>query len=142
MTHRVCNSRKPIPKVKPGTTIQIPEAFLKEMTDHGAYAYALILTGECLDPEMRDGDYVVVAPGMDYQPGDFVVLQWKDGRVPSVKRLVMAPPTGWEKWSAESEALPLVSIEQLNPPRRFSLTTDKLSAIHRVVGSFSAGGAR
>jgi peptidase S24-like protein len=134
--------RKPVPEIKPETTIRPPEALLKKMADYSVGAYALIVTGDCLDPEICDGDYALVAPEMAYERGDFVVLLWKDGRVPSVKRLAMAPPSGWEKWSEKSEALPLVFVEQLNPPQRYAVTTDHLQALHRVVGSFQAvGGA-
>jgi hypothetical protein len=76
---------------------------------------------------------------MPYEPDDFVVLRWKDGRLPSIKRLRMAAPPGWERWHPESEVVPFVVVEQLNPPKRYGATTDKLSAIHRVVGSFKAG---
>ncbi|MDX1540731.1 MAG: helix-turn-helix transcriptional regulator [Geminicoccaceae bacterium] len=44
-----------------------------------AYAYALEVRGEALEPMFRDGDLLVVAPSADVRRHDRIVLRLKDG---------------------------------------------------------------
>ncbi len=97
--------------------------------------YALLLAGDCLDPIIKDGDYCVCEPSMDFGTGDFVILWPKNpAKIPVIKRLVMAPPRDWQKWThPESEAVPACIVEMLNPRRQLRVNLGSIAAIHRVV---------
>ena len=127
---------------KTGTSFQIPTTLLDEIGDeHRQHLYILILDGDCLEPEVHHNDHAIVAPTMPVRRGDFVVLWPKNpAHRPQMKRVVMAPMEGWQKYSPDTwDVLPLIFVEQLNPPRHYQITTDKLSAIHRVVTTFRPG---
>jgi hypothetical protein len=120
-------------------TFQIPTALLDKIPEeHWGELFILILDGDCLEPEVHHDDRAIVAPTMPIRPGDFVVLWPKDqAHRPQMKRVVMVPMEGWEKFDpATWEVVPLIFVEQLNPPRQYEIRTDKLAAIHRVVTTF------
>jgi hypothetical protein len=97
--------------------------------------YAVILDGHCLDPIIKDGNYAVCEPHTPFSVGDFVALWPKDpAKIPVIKRLVIAPPWDWQKWThPESEAVPACIVEMLNPHRQFRVDLSRIAAIHRVV---------
>jgi hypothetical protein len=106
---------------------------------HVADIYAMGVDGDCLEPVIHNKSMVLVTPEMPIRSGDFVTLWPKDpGQRPGIKRVVMAPPENWSSWVSD-EVIPLVIVEQLNPPRQYRITTDKLSAIHRVFATFTPG---
>ena len=98
-------------------------------------AYGCPLKGDCLSPEINEGDMPLVSPSAEPKEGDFVVLYFVSGAVPLMKRLVMAPmvPIG-TKLHPDSDVMPIVVVEMLNPPRQLITTIDKLTAMHKVVG--------
>ena len=133
-------STKPHKQEKPIGQTGVPIGLADVVAKAGAGVYAMVCDGDCLEPVIHDKAMVLVAPGMPIRPGDFVTLWPKDpAHRPGVKRVVMAPPADWATWSPDSEAIPLVIVEQLNPPRRYHITNDKLSAIHRAFATFTPG---
>ncbi len=100
-----------------------------------ADAYGCPLRGDCLAPEINDGDMALASPSAVPKVGDFVVLYGKDGGTPWLKRLVMLPgvPVG-TPLHPDSDVMFLVVVEMLNPPRQFNIPLDRLSAMHAVVG--------
>jgi hypothetical protein len=130
---------RPLDTVTAGHHERVPAEVLDKIPEQyrGANLYLMICDGDCLEPEIRHNDRALVVPGMPIRRDDFVVLWPKDqAQQPAIKRLEMAPPKEWEKWSPDSEAIPVIIVYQLNPPRRYVITTDKLKAIDRVVGTF------
>lgn len=100
--------------------------------------YCLIVDGRCLEPRIRHGDYIVVAPHAPIQPGDLAVFYIKGREAnPAIKRLVVPPPPNWATWKidSDSEVVPAVIVEQDNPPKQMTTTVDRLAAIHRVIAS-------
>jgi hypothetical protein len=101
----------------------------------------MIGEGTCLvELEVQDGDYLMVAPTLTVCSGDLVVL-WPKAATqrPPIQRLVIRPPEDWQHWHPDREVVPVIVIEQLNPPRHYRITTDKLAAIHRVLTTFRPG---
>jgi hypothetical protein len=100
-----------------------------------ANAYGAPLLGNCLEPELFDGDMALVSPIQEPQAGDFVVLYPVAGGMPKLKRLVMTPmfPVG-TPLHPDSDVMPMVMVEMLNPPQQLMVTVDKLKAMHKVVG--------
>ncbi len=102
-------------------------------------AYALVLKGRCLEPELHDGEMAICSPAAPIEVGRFVALWPADGSQPILKRLVMEPlvPVG-TKLHPDSDVVPIVVVEMLNPRRQLAIRIDKLKAMHRVVGAYRA----
>ena len=98
-------------------------------------AYGAPLHGDCLEPVMCDGDMALVSPTELPDVGDLVVLYHVKGGTPWLKRLVMAPlvPVGLPL-HPDSDVVPMVAVEMLNPPKQFMFGSDQLRAMHKVVG--------
>ncbi len=110
-------------------TIRVPPGMVGDDTE----AYVLICDGDCLSPEANDGDYVVASPNAPLARGKLGVLYPKGGK-PALKKMVMVPPPSMMTAHPDSELMPLVIFEQLNPPRGYLVTVDKLEAVHGVLG--------
>ncbi len=98
-------------------------------------AYGCPLSGTCMAPVLNDGDMLLLSPAGLPQPGNFVLLIPAQGGTPWLKRLVLAPmlPVG-NPLHPDSDVAPVLIVDMLNPPRRFIVSTDRLAAMHRVVG--------
>ena len=101
--------------------------------------YATQLIGDCLEPVVYEGDRIVAAQGAHPRNGDYVVLWFKDHETPLVKRAVMIPPADLMKVGKGSDVVPIIVVEQLNPPRQYSTTVDKIEDMHLVIGVARAG---
>ena len=42
---------------------------------YGPYTVALVIRGDSMQPEFREGDIIIVDPSVDPQPGDYVVAK-------------------------------------------------------------------
>ncbi len=75
-----------------------------------------------------------MSPATWPEPGDFVIV-WPKVGPPKIKRLVLQVP----KWTAapSSEVMPLVVLQQTNPPRSFGIGMDRVRAVHKVIGSLA-----
>ncbi len=111
-------------------TILCPRKVIRAWPD----AYALQTEGDCLAPEIGDGDHVVASPSAPLRCGDYAVLHGKEGGC-SVKRLVIVPDP--DLWNSGSEPGSNISgvlvIEMTNPRKTFFVSCDKLDAVHAVV---------
>ncbi len=96
--------------------------------------YLVGVDGDCLSPEVNDGDSVVASPDAPVTQGKFVLLYPKDGGKPSMKRAIMIPPPSMMEVHPDSDLLPLVIFEQLNPPRLYQVEVDRIEAVHGVLG--------
>ena len=99
-------------------------------------AYAVVLAGTCLEPHAMDGDMAICSPAAPIRAGCIVTL-WPAVGSPVIKRLVLEPmsPVG-TPLHPDSDVVPLVIVEALNPPRQFMIRVDRLKAMHAVVGFY------
>lgn len=132
------------PKPKPSRLARAPELgrilVPRAMMGSDTEAYVITVTGDCLSPEVNDGDYAVASPNAPVTPGKLVILYPNDGDA-RIKRAVMMPPASMMKVHPDCEFMPLVIVEQLNPPRRYTVPVDKLEAVHGVLGVIPRGEA-
>lgn len=84
-------------------------------------AFCLQVIGSSMEPRYLEGQVLYIHPGLVPQPGDFVVVQCRDGRA-LVKRFL--------RYSKDRTAL---KLEQYNPPDRFSLPLEEVTAMQRIV---------
>lgn len=112
-----------------------PDGFLEEMdypTGHGEgsveywardpSAYALRVKGDSMHPRYRAGEFIVVTPSIEAQPGRDVVVKLKDGRK-LLKQL---------NWIRGGE-VQLLSINDGYAPNTLDMA--EIDSIHRVAGS-------
>lgn len=85
-------------------------------------AYAVRVRGDSMHPRYRAGEFVVITPGIEAQPGADVVVALKDGRK-LLKQL---------NWQRDGE-LQLLSINNHFGP--LTLPQSDVLYIHRVAGS-------
>ena len=111
-------------------TVTVPPRFADAITEN---TYALTVEGVCLAPDITDGDMVIATPDRTPRAGEFAVIYPRGGGKPVVKRLVLAVPETLDV-HPNSEVMPLVIAEQLNPPKVFRCPADKLIAVHAVIG--------
>jgi len=109
--------------------------------------YALELTGDCLDPVVKDGWLGAFSPVVTFEPDDFVAIFFKH-RFPEfrgtnvlLKRLVLGPPDGFDFTASpmKGEALPVIVAEQLNPAKQFFFRCRDILAVHKCVGWYERG---
>jgi phage repressor protein C with HTH and peptisase S24 domain len=85
-------------------------------------AYAVRVKGDSMHPRYRAGEFVVVTPGIEAQPGSDVVVALQDGRK-LLKQL---------NWQRDGE-IQLLSINNHFAP--LTLTLAEVQWVHRVAGS-------
>ena len=84
-------------------------------------AYALRVKGDSMHPRYRAGEFIVVTPSIEAQPGRDVVVKMRDGRK-LLKQL---------NWIRGDE-VQLLSINDGYAPT--TLSVDEIESIHRVAG--------
>lgn len=98
--------------------------------------YALKGVGDCMAPLLEDGALFVCDKQREPAPGDIVSLIFakeaaRRWGVPGlVNKLAMALPP----WNLTGDAIGLVIVDQLNPPRRYCIPTSEVLAVHKVIG--------
>jgi len=105
--------------------------------------YASIAKGKCLEPVFADGECIAFSKVEDIQPGDYVGIclvpdAIQPGEPPNrVKRLRSIMPGMMFPYHAAqgSELMPLVELEQHNPPRVLRVPADRILAMHKVIGT-------
>ena len=112
--------------------VSVPKDIAQQYPD----LYASSLEGDCMEPQFQRGDKIILSPSAKPEAGDFGVF-WpkKEGEQPQLKRLVM-PPLRWDV-PAGGECMPIVIIEQTNPPRRYAVAVDRIRAAHKVIARMS-----
>ena len=121
----------PLEGVPTTGTIHLPNDFF--VADPGPGAYALRLEGNCLEPELFDGDMAVVSPTAPLVAGEWVVI-WRLKGKPLLKRLVIRPAS-FDLDVVTGEVMPAVIVEMLNPRKVMAIPMDQVKAIHAVVGT-------
>lgn len=96
------------------------EGFVEFWTKDSS-AYALRVKGDSMHPRYRAGEFIVVTPSIEAQPGRDVVVKLKDGR----KLLKLL---NWVR----SDEIQLLSINEGYAPT--TLSVDEIESIHRVAG--------
>jgi hypothetical protein len=97
--------------------------------DTPSEAFGLKMVGNCLAPRAVDGQIVVVESKLP-EPGDLAVFWFKGQAMPAVK-ILCSPIVGYPL-HPESECIPIIEAEQLNPPKRYCVGLDKIECIARV----------
>jgi phage repressor protein C with HTH and peptisase S24 domain len=90
-------------------------------------AYTVKVRGDSMRPRIKPGEYLAVEPSVEAQPGDDVVVIFRDGRK-MVKELVFI---------RQDE----VEFHSINDGSRLTVKTSDLQAIHRVGGIYPRGSA-
>ena len=116
-------------------TFHLPKKFLGGCDDPDIYM--ALTVGDCLVPEINPGETVIVSPAAAPEPGNFVIIWLKKG-TPKVKRLVFRLPTiSVPAPGSDSNVMPALVLEQINPARTFWIPMDKVRAVHKVIGTFT-----
>jgi len=87
-------------------------------------AYAVIVTGDSMEPRFFAGETLFIHPGLPPKPGDDVIVQLDNGSSSQavVKRLT------------RRTAAKLI-CEQFNPPTDVQFDATEVKSVHRVVGA-------
>ena len=111
--------------------------------------YASIAHGDCLAPVFDDGECFVFSKSEAPCAGDYVGI-WLRPDIPHadelprrVKRLPMGLPPGWTlplNMAPGSELMPLIELEQFNPPRVLRVPADHILAMHKIIGTAVTNG--
>jgi hypothetical protein len=108
--------------------------------------YAFTAQGGCLEPVFLDGECIAFSKDEEVQPGDYVGIclvpdEIHPGELPNrVKRLrsIMPGITFPYRCAPTSEIVPIVELEQHNPPRVLRVRVDRILAMHKVIGTAKA----
>ncbi len=84
-------------------------------------AYALRVRGDSMSPRYRSGEFIVVTPSIEAQPGTDVVVKLRDGRK-LLKHL------NWKR----GDEVQLISVNDGFPPTTVAL--DEIESVQRVAG--------
>jgi len=114
-----------------------PASILPELPE----IYAMRTEGDCMVPEILDGQKIIVSKTEEVKRGDTVCLWLKSQSRPEgysalVKKVAMLPPphvTFPYAEHPESEVVALVFVEQINPPRAYQFRCDQILAMHKVI---------
>ena len=123
------------PQHEHGTTgiLHLPRKYLGGCDDPEFYMAPL--EGDCLMSEINSGEMVLVSPAAAPEPGDFIII-WPTAGKPRVKRLTFRlPPISVPAPGSDSNVMPVLVFEQINPERTFWLPMDKVQAVHKVIGT-------
>lgn len=121
-----------IPKPKPLPNIPFPT--FEDIPD----VFAMKLAGDCLAPELMDGDDVVFTKAEAPRAGDIAIFilrpeEVREGGYQSlIKRLVLGiPPWVTFPWreNPKSEVRALAIAAQSNPPRQYMIPCERLLAV-------------
>ena len=114
-------------------TLRLPKKYIGGCDDPDLYMAPTV--GDCLVPEINPGDTVIASPAAAPEPGDFVIIWLKKGK-PKVKRLVFRlPPIRVPAPGSDSNVMPALVLEQINPKRTYWMPMDKVRAVHKVIGT-------
>ena len=97
--------------------------------------YLLDVRGNCMSPDLEDGDLALVSPALDPEPGQLVALE-KEGNQGYAKRLVEAISHFLlpQYASPENEMVARVVVEMNEPRQCLSARADKFKSIRPIVG--------
>jgi phage repressor protein C with HTH and peptisase S24 domain len=99
-----------------------PDGRVMSLTDKTAYA--LRIKGDDLAPAIESGQYLIVLPGAEPQPGERIVVSFKDGRKAVLKLLFRRADT--------------IAVTELAGGLQQTLERDELEYVHAVFGLVEA----
>jgi phage repressor protein C with HTH and peptisase S24 domain len=90
--------------------------------------YAMYIVGDSMVPAFRQGELALIHPHMPFRPGDDVLVfrELEHEVAAMVKTLVKASEDTW-------------TLEQFNPPKKFTLSRKEWPRCHRIIGKYSRG---
>lgn len=104
------------------TDLDYPEGYGDGFIDfptNDGQAYALHCVGESMRPRIKNGEFVIIEPNIEAQPGDEVLVKGNDDRV-MIKKLLYT----------RADHIYLLSINENHHP--ISLPLNEISALHPV----------
>jgi hypothetical protein len=138
--------RRTASKIQPQKPASLPAMDPDTLPD----LYCAKLEGDCLEPFLPDGASVALQKTATYTVGDIVCIWWqsefiKPGMRPGwLKRIRLNAPPWVKKYPYSdhpgSDVGALIVLEQLNPPRTYSVPCSHIRAIHKAIGYIPAGG--
>lgn len=87
------------------------------------------MRGNCMAPDVCDGDHIFISPTADLLPGTVAAIFTRDGKR-GVKRFVTVPPA--KSWEGTIEIVLLVNQE--SPPHGYGLPMGMIEAVHGAIG--------
>lgn len=142
-TESRCISRRTDPTIVGGLDarapvgkVQIPSKYADLLTKPDVYA--VCCRGDCMEPEVAEGDVLLVDPHSTPRSGDLVALFVKQGGVEGglVKRLVFHS-TGEGNSNVAGTA-----VEQINPRRLYSFMPEDVRAVHKIIATVPSDNVR
>jgi hypothetical protein len=94
-------------------------------------SYAATVRGDCMSPQLNDGDVVVISPKTVVRPGMIVAFSFKSGAEGTIKRLkseLFKPAT------VGSNCQLLITVEMDNPREQFFIDPCKIDQAQAVIG--------
>lgn len=103
--------------------------------------YALRGVGTCMEPRVPDGSLVVMDKRQTPAPGDVVSVtftreaaaRW---RLPGLLKMLAL---GLPPMNLVGDAVGLIVVDQINPPRRYAIPTTDVLAVHKCLGTAETG---
>lgn len=109
--------------------------------------YAASGYGTCMEPLIMDGSLTVFDKSEPIEAGDIVGIvltaaaAQRFGAPSIIKRLVMdLPPNCAFGAEPGGNAIPIVIVEQINPPRTLAIKASDILAVHKFIGTARAAG--
>lgn len=109
-----------------------------------ATKYGLHVVGNCMAPQINEGDTVTIDATAKVKQGDVVAIYLKrggrtfaGGTNVGLKRVVFNMMPGLKYpyvKRPDSNVMPIIIVEQLNPPRQYQIAADEILAIHKCLG--------
>lgn len=110
--------------------------------------YVMAGKGNCLEPEIMDGQKLLFSRTEPYAAGDFVLLfKKREFTLPgdhqlTIKRLLSAPAADfWRVTDGPAKPDEEVIVEALNPPQTLILMASMILGIHKCLGPLPPGAA-
>lgn len=104
--------------------------------------YRLVVAGDCMSPRINESDHITGDRTAQVKNGDDVILFFKEGVHTAhgsnvwLKRVVMNVMPGIKlpfEPHPKSEVIPVLIVEQLNPPQHYRIDVRSLLAVHKCV---------
>jgi hypothetical protein len=111
--------------------------------------YCVKLDGDCLSPLIPDGAAVFLKKSEKVASGDIVAIWFRPesiapgGHPAGLKRLTLNIPffvTFPHKDHPNSDVIPILAFEQLNPPQSYTMRCSDVVAVHKAIGYVADAG--
>ena len=72
----------------PGVAEDYVDNYLKDFTTTDPSTYALRVGGDCMEPELKKGDIVLLSATKEWKSGDIVAVKWNDGEKKDLRKII------------------------------------------------------